>query len=376
MKELEDIVRAFEDAQQHRRTCALATVVHVEGSAYRRAGARMLVSEDGRLTGAISGGCLEGDALNKARLVMMRKIPLLVTYDTTDDDDHLLGVGLGCNGIIHILIEPLLPDDPHHPVRLFETFLQHRHPAVIVTLFSFKDRHTTQAGTRLYRSEHEVRQSGTGDFSFISAHAAEVLKSGKPELRDDPSGTGLTAFFGFQRPAVSLVICGAGNDAIPLVNMAAELGWRTTVIDGRPSYASPLRFPAADKVVVARSAVVLSHIELDERSAVVLMTHNYHYDYEVLRWLWPLHLPYIGCLGPLKKLQRMMDDLSREGLTLTEEQRSRIYGPTGLHIGAENPPEIALSILAEIQTVMSGSSGGSLRHLNEPIHAHSVINDR
>src|SRR6188508_1437979 len=106
MKEIKDIIRAFEESIKQGRQTALATVVHVDGSSYRRAGARMLVTDDGQLTGAISGGCLEGDALRKAQLVMVQQKPMLVTYDTTDDDDAKFGIGLGCNGIIHILIEP------------------------------------------------------------------------------------------------------------------------------------------------------------------------------------------------------------------------------------------------------------------------------
>src|SRR5476651_89874 len=119
MKELKDIIIAFDEADKLGKQTALATVVHVEGSSYRRAGARMLVTEDGQLTGAISGGCLEGDALRKARLVMAQNKSMLVTYDTTDDDDAKFGVGLGCNGIIHILIEPIIAETPDNPLQLF-----------------------------------------------------------------------------------------------------------------------------------------------------------------------------------------------------------------------------------------------------------------
>src|ERR1700710_1748659 len=123
MKELQDIVTAFDIANNNGRQTALATVVHVEGSSYRHAGARMLITEDGQLTGAISGGCLEGDALRKARLVMAQNKPMLVTYDTTDDDDAKFGVGLGCNGIIHILIEPIFAEKQNNPIQLFKLFL-------------------------------------------------------------------------------------------------------------------------------------------------------------------------------------------------------------------------------------------------------------
>src|SRR6195952_634949 len=133
MKEIIDIVAAYENALKAQKKTALATVVLVEGSAYRRAGARMLITEDGQLTGAISGGCLEGDALRKARMVIQQQEPLLVTYDTMDDDDAKFGVGLGCNGIIHILIEPVFPDKEQNPVHLFKLFLSRREPVVLVT---------------------------------------------------------------------------------------------------------------------------------------------------------------------------------------------------------------------------------------------------
>src|ERR1700759_3473093 len=132
MKEIIDIITAYDVAVKHKKKTALATVVLVEGSAYRRAGARMLVTEDGELTGAISGGCLEGDALRKARLAMAQQQPILVTYDTTDDDDAKLGVGLGCNGIIHILIEPIHPENNNNPIQLLKSISAKRQNAVLV----------------------------------------------------------------------------------------------------------------------------------------------------------------------------------------------------------------------------------------------------
>src|SRR3954451_24082616 len=132
MKELQDIIRAYEEAERQGKQTALATVVHLEGSAYRRPGARMLVTEEGKLTGAISGGCLEGDALRKAQLVMSRKKSMVVTYDTMDDDDAKLGVGLGCNGIIHILIEPLFAEGSFNTIELLKIFLAKRQKGVLV----------------------------------------------------------------------------------------------------------------------------------------------------------------------------------------------------------------------------------------------------
>src|SRR3954470_19804582 len=146
MKELQDIITAYDLATKEGKQTALATVVHLEGSAYRRPGARMLITDDGKLTGAISGGCLEGDALRKAQLVMLQKKPMLVTYDTTDEDDAKLGVGLGCNGIISILIEPVNAEEENNPVEFLKMILSKRQANVLVTLFSLNKK-SQQPGT-------------------------------------------------------------------------------------------------------------------------------------------------------------------------------------------------------------------------------------
>jgi len=148
MKEIIDIVTAYERALRAQKKTALATVVLVEGSAYRRAGARMLITEDGQLTGAISGGCLEGDALRKARMVILQQEPLLVTYDTMDDDDAKLGVGLGCNGVIHILIEPI-NDGNINPIMLLKAVISSCGYSVLVTMFNIEDRKAPQPGSCL-----------------------------------------------------------------------------------------------------------------------------------------------------------------------------------------------------------------------------------
>src|SRR5688572_1845477 len=146
-KEIADIVKAFRTAEQAGRQTALATVVYVEGSSYRRQGARMLVEEDGRMTGAISGGCLEGDALRKALLAIHQKQNKLVTYNTLDEDDVEFGVQLGCNGIVHILFEPIDPQDENNPIALLERSQLFRREAALVTLFSLHNFHSHQPGT-------------------------------------------------------------------------------------------------------------------------------------------------------------------------------------------------------------------------------------
>ncbi|MCC9168562.1 XdhC family protein [Pontibacter harenae] len=372
MKELSDIVRAFEEAQKKNKQTALATVVHVQGSSYRRPGARMLVTEDGQLTGAISGGCLEGDALRKARLVMMQQKAMLVTYDTTDEDDAKLGVGLGCNGIIQILIEPINVEDPANPIAFFRAFLSKRQHAVVVTLFSLANRTAPQPGTCLFLPEKGELHGSTLDENFkavLIADAQEALLSRTSITKTYATEeAALTGFVELLTPAVSLIVVGAGNDAVPLAGMAAILGWETTIVDGRANYATSERFPAVHRVMVGKPEQVLQQLNPDEQTVFVLMTHNYNYDLAMLRQLLPLQLPYVGSLGPKKKLERMLEELTDEGTKISDEALQSIYGPTGLEIGAETSEEIALSILAEIKAVLAKKTGTSLRDKKETIH--------
>ncbi|MES2809120.1 MAG: XdhC/CoxI family protein [Bacteroidota bacterium] len=369
MKEITDIVNAFNQAIQQGKKTALATVVAVEGSAYRRAGARMLITEDGQLTGAISGGCLEGDALRKARLVILQQEPMLVTYDTTDDDDAKLGVGLGCNGIIHILIEPV--SDKHNPISLLKAIVTAKRPAVLVTVFSIDDRKMPQPGTCLCVTEEGTIQNSTTTYTYsdkLLADAHQVLINKQSAHPTYTGNVSYTAFIEYIKPTIALVVIGAGNDAIPLTRIAAVLGWDITVIDGRQNYALPDRFPQANSVLVARPEEVLQHLQPSEWTAFVLMTHNYNYELSLLAKLIPLCPPYIGVLGPKKKLERMLDELQSNGAGITDKHKKNIYGPTGLDIGSEGADEIALSIVAEIKAVLSQRNGASLKYKQASIH--------
>lgn len=374
MKEIKEIVKAYDEAEKTGEQTALATVVHLQGSGYRRPGARMLVTEDGRLTGAISGGCLEGDALRKAQLVMIQKKPMLVTYDTTDEDDAKQGVGLGCNGIITILIEPINREDTNNPVQLLKTLLSKRQTAVLVTLFS-QDRKSTQHGTCIVAADDGKIKSSLPDKTLeniLIADAQQVLSTGISLIKKYNAQNGLTAFIEIVKPAVSLVVFGAGNDSLPLVQMASVLGWETTIADGRPNYAKKERFPDAYQIIIAKPENVLSEINFDARTVAVLLTHNYNYDTAVLRQLLPLPVIYIGILGPKNKLDRMLYELNEEGIAIAENHISKIFGPAGLDIGAETADEIALSILSEIQSVLSKRTGTFLREKAESIHPRAI----
>jgi xanthine dehydrogenase accessory factor len=368
MKEIIDIVAAHDEAVKSSKKTALATVVLVEGSAYRRAGARMLITEDGQLTGAISGGCLEGDALRKARMVIMQQEPLLVTYDTMDDDDAKLGVGLGCNGIIHILIEPI-DDGQTNPIALLKAVISSKGYSVLVTVFSIEDRKAPQPGSCLCLANGEILTNGLEKLPYKN----ELLEDAKNALDNQRSSItayqGYTAFVECAKPLISLVILGAGNDAIPLTKIASVLGWNITVVDGRPNYATAERFLSANKIIVAKPKQVLVNLEINEWTAFVLMTHNYNYEIAFLKELLPLQTSYIGILGPRKKLERMLEELETDGTTITQRNLETIHGPVGLDIGSENSEEIALSIIAEIKAVFSSRNGNSLKYKTSVIHS-------
>ena len=373
MKEIKDIINAFDEAQKLQSKVALVTVVHVEGSSYRRPGARMLVTEDGQLTGAISGGCLEGDALRKALLAMKQQKPMLVTYDTMDDDDAKLGIGLGCDGIIQVLIEPVNPYDLYNPIYFLKKASEDRQNSVLITLFSLENKKDIQYGTCLLVKEDGVIFDNAPVLNnLLITDAKAVLASQTSSIKNYISKNhNITALIEVMQPPISLVVVGGGNDAIPLVNMADMLGWETTVVDGRPNYANKGRFAKASRVIISKPENILDQLPIDQQTVFVLMTHNYNYDVEMFRRLIQKAIMYLGMLGPRKRMLNIINELKDEGIELTSEQLAVIHSPVGLDIGAETSEEIAVSIVAEIKAMFTGRKGNSLKERKEGIHEHS-----
>lgn len=361
MQEIAQIVKAYEMANKQGKKTALATVVHVSGSSYRRPGARMLVTEDGMMTGAISGGCLEGDALRKAALAISQGKNKLVVYDTTDEEDAKLGIQLGCNGIVSILFEPIMDGAINHPIQVLSNAIAKREANLIFTLFSLTN--PIQLGTFSYDTlPAMVRELISDDIS----QATESRKSIHRELvmEETPS----KCFIEFNEPIISLIIVGAGNDAIPLAKMANIIGWETSIIDGRLTHATSQRFPSVNKIQVGKPQELMEHLVIDHRTALVLMTHNYNYDLSMLELLQGKDFAYLGLLGPASKRERMFDELHQKGVDFSEKEKEKIFGPTGLNLGAETAEEIALSICSEIMSVFHQTTAIQLRDKLEPIH--------
>lgn len=378
MKELQEIIKKYDVASQKNIKSALVTVVHLDGSSYRRPGARMLVNDDGRITGAISGGCLEGDALKKALFAISEQKNTLFTYDTSKEDDSEMGIHLGCEGLIQVLFESIDSEKEENPIQLLSKALAVRQKAVLVTLFDLNNNQNVQHGTCLLLEENGTLSGKIPLQQFedvVLKDITDVMQNGESVFKQYKSGdVSVTAFFEFLHPPVSLVVLGAGNDAIPLMKFADVLGWDFRIVDRRDTHANKERYPTASQILVANPDVALEHLAYDNRTFFVLVTHSYKCDYYMLKSLCAAAVPYIGILGPKKKLHRMLEEIQHnEGIHLNDDKVATIYGPTGLDIGAETPEEIALSIIAEIQAVLTGKMGGMLKTKNEVIHSRDSL---
>ncbi|MFZ9660973.1 MAG: XdhC family protein, partial [Chitinophagaceae bacterium] len=196
-----------------------------------------------------------------------------------------------------------------------------------------------------------------------------ALQTKKSAFRNFTSADfAITAFIEYIQPPVCLVVIGAGNDAIPMMQIADTIGWDVRVVDGRNTHAKPERFVSACQILVSKPESVLEQLPIDDQTVFVMMTHNYNYDLAMLKALLPMDISYIGMLGPRKKLDRMLDELKESGMVISDSMLSKVYGPTGLEIGAETAEEIALSIIAEIKAVLMRKNGGNLRNKLDVIH--------
>ena len=322
MPELTQILAhlAFFDDQP----AALATLVKVEGSSYRRPGARLLLLPDGAHTGSISGGCLEEDLMIRARRVLATGRPELVVYDTTAENDLVWGVGLGCQGVVRIFIEPIPVLRPDWVATLFTNFDERRNTVLTV------------------------------DYTGPAPHGTRLAGA-------TSSGDGV---FHENIPAPpALIICGAGDDAQPLALLAKEIGWHVTVADTRAAYANDVRFPQIDQIITAPVAEIVAGLHFDDRTFAVVMTHRYVDDREFLRALLPLEFPYLGQLGPRSRTDRLLAELSP-----APAQLAKLHAPVGLDLGGSTPETVALAILAELQARLAGRTPGFLRDRAGPIH--------
>jgi xanthine dehydrogenase accessory factor len=365
MNEAQILVEAFRRLEPGQRA-ALATVVSVEGSSYRRPGARMLITENGETTGVLSAGCFEQDVCERAAKVMETCQPVLVTYDTTSDDDIVWGLGLGCSGVIHVLIEPATNERVASLMQLLAECSESSRGGAIATTFRAQSEAPVGTSALMFP---DGTVDGQLDSASIFEDLSEAVELATSSIKRYEVADGyLDVFVEYVQPRVRLVVFGAGFDVLPVVDLAANLGWHTTVVDTRARASSLERFRTADAVLLCRPEDVMSQVSLFERTIVVVMTHNYLHDLEVLRQLLPMRLRYLGCLGPRRRTERLVMDLSAEDSLNVDAALRRLHAPIGLDIGAETPEEIALSVVSEIKAVLSDRTGVQLREREGSIH--------
>ena len=339
MKEIRAIIGLYDELKTADVACALAVVVNVEQSSYRRIGARLLVAEDGRYVGGISGGCLEGDALKRAKLAIVSDRPAIHVYDTTDGEDEVIGIGLGCEGRIEVAFLPLDVSDTSNEVELLRGLVDTRQPRQLSRLLSEKGRPVASPAELTDAPNQEIARSGRS--TVLTSERRSVLIE-------------------VLHPTIHLVLTGTNYDTPATLAAAALLGWRTTVIGATRK----MGFEITDRADHCLDYAQVGDLKIDEATAVVLMSHDYDWDRRMVQHFLPQTPTYLGMLGPRKRMQKMGNSLPNLELAAYPN----LYAPVGLDIGAETPEEIATSLVAEIIAVFRSRRGGLLRERVGGIH--------
>ncbi|QXJ37129.1 putative xanthine dehydrogenase subunit A [Parageobacillus caldoxylosilyticus] len=359
------IKKELERCKKEGLSGVLGTIISTEGSTYQKTGAKCFISEDRRLTGLLSGGCVESDIIEHAMKVLETGKPTVVHYDFYGDDDIVWGLGVGCNGKMNIFLQPYLPVKQPEKAAIIDRYFSDSLQKTLHTVTIVKAKDESLEGKMW------VIDGAFGNNNLpISLHeiAADYMRR-KRNLKNGVVYLGgeqdLYVYYESTSPPPHLIVFGAGPDAIPLVKMAKNLKWLVTVLDYRPSYCNEQNFPDADFIHVYPSGSV-PNISLYENSYVVIMTHNFLHDREILESILNSDAAYIGLLGPRKRTDRL---IATSNTLISNENVRRIHSPIGLDIGAKTPEEIALSILAEIMMVYRGGTGKKLSQLSSMAHS-------
>ena len=370
MKELSDMLTEARRLAEAERPFALATVVKINGSSYRRPGARMLITPEGTTYGTISGGCLEQEVAQQALPLLDGGSPAVHAFDLSDDD-LILGFGIGCDGAVHVLIEPI-PTGKIGPLGWVDRCLSHRTHGLITTV-SGAPAGSDLLGQRLFIPEDGEIDGGIPHPAVESAlrdAAPEVLANGRSQIRTIETGTGpVDVLCEIVKPPVRLTVFGGGHDVRPVVQIAKNLGWQVTVVGRKPEDELATTFPEADThVFLMNPGEVRDYVDLDARTPAVVMNHNYTRDKTLIHHLLTASVPYVGALGPSHRTERITDEFQSEDPALTAAHFDKLHGPVGLDIGTETPQEIALAIIAEVQAVLQDRSAQKLRERDGAIH--------
>jgi len=351
---LSELCGFFSARSSNAEPLVLATILRTEGSTYRKAGARILMSAGGQASGMLSGGCLEADVLERARRVLSRNQPERVWFDTRKADDEIFGLGMGCEGAMDLWLQALIPHQTPQPLDFLCRCL-HRDSAGSVSTVVGGEVRADELGAHGYAGPEAAAAVGTVPNSPLT-EALAACDSATPVLSQlNFEGRRLEVFTAPVGLPPRLLLCGAGPDAIPVHQFAAALGWRVTVYDHRPAYATLENFPQAARVILARPEELRNHLEPARFNAAMVMSHQLSADVSYLKEFAKTPIAFVGLLGPPKRRARVFAQLGMSAADFV----TKVYGPAGLDIGAGSPQAIALSIIAQIHAVLAGRPGGA-----------------
>ena len=337
------------------RRAAIATVIRIEGSAYRGPGAKLLVEDSGDSLGSVSGGCLEADLREVALDVLRSGNPAVRLYDTGSDDSEPWGLGLGCNGTVETFVQPFTSAEARAAAAQVRELLDGDDVFAVATLVE-----GSVAGRALVVSE--AGSSGTTGDAELDAAIVDASRLRLADRRTSTLELGQGRLFvEVHVPPSHLVVFGAGDDAMPLVAAASAAGFRVTVCDHRPAFLTGERFGNARRRFIVDEDT-WDELPLGEDTFAVVMAHAIEHDQRYLADLLETPVPYIGLLGPRDRAEDLLDGAPRTA-------RERVYAPIGLDIGAEGPEQIAVCVVAEVLAARAGRAGGHLREREDAIHA-------
>ncbi|RAI64818.1 XdhC/CoxI family protein [Pseudomonas fluorescens] len=376
MTDLNNLLVAIHDSEVQGLDIVIATVIKVEGSAYRRPGARMIISQSGASTGTVSGGCLERDVTRKAWWLTASGRPTVRRYSTGQDDDDLedaeLSFGLGCNGTVHIMFERIAKSRESLLLSVLRNVYSTGTPAAIATIIANDGYARASVGDRVTLDSRGIQHT-----PFLNPALVKQIEQDLDNVRVDRrtkhhkysvDGTkNIEVLLEYLPAPRRLVIFGAGHDVIPLVAIAKLQGWRVYVVDARSHYARKERFPLAEAVICSSLDEPFSLSSLIEDSAVVIMSHSLSQDRHWLEGALSGAPFYVGQLGPKYRTERLLTEIDQK--RITEKSLSTLHFPIGLDIGGDTPEAIALSIAGEINAAFSKRQGGMLKHRTSTIHS-------
>ncbi len=325
----------------------LATVFETVGSTYSKAGGQMIIDSSGNFCGMLSGGCLEGDLVERARRVVDTCAAETASYDLSADDE-LWGLGVGCDGTMRVLLQPLTKESGYQPFATIAEIIDGGHAARVAIVIAASSAAINVGATAILHRDTFQSFGMDDDLADSVQREFGETASGTVRHTDTPDG-GCTVLYARIEPPPALLVLGAGLDSEPVIRIAHELGWRCAICDHRPAYIESRSFPARTHVICCAVDELHRQIDLDQFDTAIVMSHHLASDRSYLRQLATSGVGYIGLLGPIGRRNRLLRELD----DVADALRDRLHGPAGIDLGGRGPGPIALSIIAEMQQYLS-----------------------